>query len=84
MSPEAGLAIITGQVRRTLSLVAARAQARLLLDRVQVLGKGGAEAGRRRRWQEGEERRMGKEQRAHHLSLMLGRAMYRRGDLELV
>ena len=84
MSPEAGLAIITGQVRRTLSLVAARAQARLLLDRVQVLGRGAAEAGRRRRWQEGEERRMGKEQRAHHLSLMLGRAMYRRGDLELV
>ena len=66
MSPEAGLAIITGQVRRTLSLVAARAQARLLLDRVQVLGRGAAEAGRRRRWQEVEERRMGKEQRAHH------------------
>ena len=41
------------------------------------------EAGRRRRWQEGEERRMGKEQRDHHLSLLLGRAMYRRGDFEL-
>ena len=58
-------------------------QARLLLDRVQVLCRGVAEVGRRRRWQEGEERRMGKEQRAHHLSLLLGRAVYRRGDLEL-
>ena len=45
--------------------------------------QGVAEVGRRRRWQEGEERRMGKEQRAHHLSLLLGRAVYRRGDLEL-
>ena len=58
-------------------------QARLLLDRVQVLCRGVAEVGRRRRWQEGEERRMGKEQRAHHLSLLLGRAVYRHGDLEL-
>ena len=58
-------------------------QARLLLDRVQVLCRGVAEVGRRRRWQEGEERRMGKEQRAHHLSLLLGRAVYRRRDLEL-
>ena len=82
MSSEGALAILTGQVRRTLSLVAARAQARLLLDRLQVLGRGAAEANRRRRWQEVEERRMGKEQRAHHLSLLLGRALYRRGDLE--
>ena len=41
MSAGAGLAILTGQVRRTLSLEVARAQARLLLDRVQVLGRGG-------------------------------------------
>ena len=83
MSPEGALAILTGQVRRALSLVAARAQARLLLDRLQVLGRGTAEANRRRRWQEAEERRMGKEQRPHHLSLMLGHALYRRGHLEL-
>ena len=83
MSSEGALAILTGQVRRTLSLVAARAQARLLLDRLQVLGRGAAEANRRRRWQEAEERRMGKEQRAHHLSLLLGHALYRRGHLEL-
>ena len=40
MSPEGALAILTGQVRRTLSLVAARAQARLLLDRLQVFLEG--------------------------------------------
>ena len=45
--------------------------------------RGAAEANRRRRWQEAEERRMGKEQRAHHLSLLLGHALYRRGHLEL-
>ena len=77
------MAILTGQVRRTLSLEVARAQARLLLDRVQVLGMGAGEAAVRRRWQEGEERRMAKEQRAHHLSLQLGRSVYRRGPLEL-
>ena len=82
MSSEGALSILTGQVRRNLSLVTARAQARLLLDRLQVLGRGAAEANRRRMWLEVEERRMGKEQRAHHLSLQLGRALYRRGDLE--
>ena len=41
-------------------MVTATAQARLLSDRVQVFGRGAAEARRRRRWQEGEEQRMGK------------------------
>ena len=35
MSREGALAMITGQVRRRLSLTAARANARLILDRVQ-------------------------------------------------
>ena len=82
MSAEAGLAILTGQVRRTLSLEVARAEARLLLDRVQVLGRGAEEAAVRRRWQVGEERRMAKEQWAHHLYLQLDRAVYCHGHLE--
>ena len=82
-SAEAGSAILTGQVRRTLSLEVARAEARLLLDRVQVLGRGAEEAAvRRRRWQEGEERRMTKEQWAHHLYLQLDRAVYCHDHLE--
>ena len=83
MSQEGTLAIITGQVRRRLSLTAARANARLILDRVQVLGEGAEAAGVRRRLQAVEERRMEREQRAHHLGLMQGRAILRRGDIYL-
>ena len=83
VSKEAALAALTGQVRRQLSLVSARAQARLLLDRVAVLGRGVEAAAGRRRWVEEEERRMGREQRAHLLALEQGRAVLRRGDIFL-
>ena len=77
VSKEAAIAALTGQVRRQPSLVSARAQARLLLDR-------GAEAAAgRRRWVEEEERRMSREQRAHLLALEQGRAVLRRGDIFL-
>ena len=67
MSKEAAL---TGQVRRQLSLVSARAQARLLLDGMAKLGRGAEAAAGRRRWvEEEEERRMGRKQRAHMLCL---------------
>ena len=83
VSEEAALAALTGQVRRQLSLVSARAQARLLLDRVAVLGQGTVAAAGRRRWVEEEERRMRREQRAHLLALEQGRAVLRRGDIFL-
>ena len=82
-SEKAALAALTGQVRRRLSLVSARAQARLLLDRVAVLGRGTEAAAGRRRWVEEEERRMSREQRAHLLALEQGRAVLRRGDIFL-
>ena len=44
-------------------------------------GEGTEAAGARRRLQAVEERRMDREQRAHHLGLMLGRAILRRGDI---
>ena len=78
MSQEGALAMITGQVRRRLSLTAARANARLILDRVQVMGEGTEAAGARRRLQALEERRMDREQRARLFGLMLGRAILRR------
>ena len=43
----ASLSVLTGQIRRGLSLVAARSQARLLLDRLEAVGSGAA---RRRKW----------------------------------
>ena len=55
MSDEAALAALTGQVRRQLSLVSARAQAKLLLDRVAVLGQGAEASLGRRRWVEEED-----------------------------
>ena len=47
-SEEAELAITTSFLRRTLSLVGVRAQARLLLGRLEVIGPGAAAAAGRR------------------------------------
>ena len=52
------MAIFKGQIRRTLSLEAVKAQARLLLDWLRGLGAGAGVAARRRRWAEAEERRL--------------------------
>ena len=79
----AALSLITGQVRRGISIVTAQAQARCLLERVEVLGGGGKEASRRRRWAEEEERRSRRENHAHTLSMMHGRSVLRRGDIYL-
>ena len=72
-SEEAELAILKGQVRRTLSLEAVRSQARLLLDRISGLGAGAEAAARRRHWAELEERRMGRERRAQQMCRSQGR-----------
>ena len=45
------------------------------------LGQSPGFGGKGRRLQAVEERRMDREQRAHHLGLMLGRAILRRGDI---
>ena len=74
-SEEAVLAQLTGQVRRSLSLVAARATARCLLDRLEVLGSGDQAAARRRSWRDQELRRMSREQKAHAQALQHGRAV---------
>ena len=74
MNEKAALAVLTGQVRRVLSLEVTRAQSRLLLDRVEVLGSGVEGAGKRR---------LRREQRAHQLGMMQGRAVLRRGEYYL-
>ena len=79
----AALARLTGQVRRSLSLVAARATARCLLDRLEVLGSGDRAAARRRSWRDQELRRMTREQKAHALGLQHGRAVLQRGEFYL-
>ena len=49
VSREGALAVITGQVKRRLSIKMTRANARLILDRVQVMGEGADVARARRR-----------------------------------
>ena len=83
MSDTAALALLTGQIRRSLSLVSARATARCLLDRLEVLGSGADGAAGRRRWREREVRRMDREQRAHALSMQHGRAVLKQGEFYL-
>ena len=70
-SEEAEVAIFKGQIRNTLSLVAVKAQARLLLDRLRGLGKGVEVA---------EERQLLRERKAHQLCLRQGRGVRARGQ----
>ena len=83
MSDTAALALLTGQITRLLSLVSARATARCLLDRLEVLGSGADGAAGRRRWREREVKRMDREQRAHALSMQHGRAILKQGKFHL-
>ena len=78
-SEEGELAILTGQVRRWLSLEGVRSQARCLLDRVAGLGLGAAAAAKRRGWALFEEARMSRERNAHQLCLSQGHYSLRRG-----
>ena len=81
---EAGeLAILTGQIHRSLSLEGVRSQARCLLSRLDGLGQGARAAAKRRGWAALEERRLEKERRAHLLSLNQGRLPLRRGEFLL-
>ena len=78
-SKEAQLASQVGFIRRKLSFTAVQQQARLLLDRLQLLGDGAREAGRRRevaelgmRWEE-------RERRAQAVSVRQGQNIRRCG-----
>ena len=82
-SDEGELAILTGQIRRWLSLEGVRSQARCLLERVGALGAGAAAAAKRRGWALQEEARMSKERYAQQLCLAQGHYALRRGQFLL-
>ena len=82
-SQEGELAILTGQIRRWLSVEGVRNQARCLIDRVGSLGAGAAAAAKRRNWALLEEARMSKERNAHQLCLAQGHRVHRRGQFLL-
>ena len=83
MSDAGELAILTGQIRRSLSLEGVRSQARCLLSRLDGIGAGARAAAKRRGWAALEEKRMENERRAHLLSLGQGRLPLRRGEFLL-
>ena len=82
-SEEGEVAVLTGQVRRIVSLEGVRGAARCLLDRLRGLGAGAAAAARRRAWAEAEEQRLRKERQAYILSLGQGQHPLRRGQFLL-
>ena len=82
-SEEGEVAVLTGQVRRVLSLEGVKGSARCLLDRLRGLGVGAAAAARRRAWAEAEEQRLRRERQAHILSLGQGQHALRRGQFLL-
>ena len=66
-------------MRRKLSFTAVQSQARLLLDRLQLLGDGSNEAARRRDRAMETRRAEARERRAQHVCLLQGRAIRRSG-----
>ena len=76
---EAELALTTSLLRRALSVVGVRAQARLLLSRLETIGPGAAAAAGRRNYALNLEKVWANLRRADLLSRVQGRALLRRG-----
>ena len=78
-SREAQLASLVASVRRDLSFNAVKQQAKLLLERLRLLGDGATEAANRRGWSEQMERVAAKERRSQDVCLRQGQAVSRHG-----
>ena len=70
---------LVAYVRRSLSITCVRQQARLLLDRLRLLGDGAAEAGRRRARAEQLEAAALRERQAQSVAFLQGRSLRRLG-----
>ncbi len=77
---DAELGVIIGQIRRTLSTTAVRAQALCLLSRLSHMGDGARMAAKRRGWARREDERMRAERRAQWVVNVMGRGIIRRGQ----
>ena len=77
---EAELALTTSLLRRALSVVGVKAQARLLLGRLETIGPGATAAAGRRNYALNLERIWANERRADLLSRAQGKALLRRGQ----
>ena len=81
-SEEAELALTTSFLRRSLSVVGVRAQAKLLLGRLEVIGPGAEAAAGRRNYSLNLERIWANQRRADQLSRAQGRTLLRRGHFK--
>ena len=79
---EAELALTTSFLRRTLSVVGVRAQARLLLGRLEVIGPRAIAAAGRRNYALNLERIWANQRRADALCRLQGKALLRRGHFK--
>ena len=77
------LAITTSFLRRTLSVVGVRAQAKLLLGRLEVIGPGAGAAAGRRNYSLNLERIWANQRRADQLSRLQGKSLLRRGHFKI-
>ena len=80
---EAELAITTSFLRRTLSVVGVRAQAKLLLGRLEVICSGAGAAAGRRNYSLNLESILANQRRADQLSRLLGKALLRQGHFKV-
>ena len=80
---EAELSLTTAFLRRTLSLVGVRAQARLLLGRLEVIGPRATAAAGRRNHALNLERIWANQRRADAISRAMGRSLHRRGHFKI-
>ena len=76
-SEEAELALTTAFLRRTLSVVGVRAQARLLLGRLEVISPGAAAAPGRRNFALQQDRIWANQRRADAFSRLQGEALFK-------
>ena len=81
-SIDALLSEVMDLLRRTLSIVGVRAQAKLLLGRLEVIGPGAGAAAGRRNYSLNLERIWANQRRADQLSRLQGRALLRRGHFK--
>ena len=75
--------LTTSFLRRTLSVVGVRAQAKLLLGRLEVIGPGSVAAAGRRNYALNLERIWANQRRADQLSRLQGKAVVRRGHFKI-
>ena len=80
---EQELGLVTGQIRRRLSVTAVRAQGDCLLARLPHVGQGAGQADRRRDWVRREERLMRLERNAQWVARVRGSGIINRGQFLL-